>query len=124
MNNNIFRDAVRDDNGKFSVAYDAPKTLRSIRLTDTAWQSLGELADTLNTSRTDIIEQWARDKETPQEIILKAINQFIEDKRQEYGSNPAQKGEFKYSRSWDYLLQFKSLIENAPWELLGENQEL
>ncbi|WP_041918580.1 hypothetical protein [Gloeocapsa sp. PCC 7428] len=61
-------------------------------------------------------------KKTPQEIILKAINQFIEDKQQGYGSHPAQKGKFKYSRSWDYLLQFKSLIENAVWELLGEEE--
>lgn len=110
-NSNTFRGVARDDSGKFSTAYDEPKSLRSIRLTDTAWEILKAIADEQNSSRTDVIEKWARNAESKQEIILRAINEFIEDKRQNYGSNNAQKGEFKYSRSWDYLLQFKALIE-------------
>lgn len=58
--------------------YDEAKTLRSIRLTATAWGTLSVLADAHNTLRTDIIEQETRDKSPLQEIILEAIEQFIE----------------------------------------------
>lgn len=60
------RDVSRDEQGKFSIAYDEPKTLRSIRLTETAWCGLKRLADAQGSSRTDIIERWVRDHKLEQ----------------------------------------------------------
>lgn len=123
MNNTIYQDMNREDNGNFAIRYDEPKTLRSIRLTDHAWDTLKELGDKDAISRTDVIERFTRNGKSDQKLILKALNTFIEDERSEWGTtnNPMQKGKFKFSRSWDKLLKFKELIESAPWELLEEN---
>lgn len=112
----------RADNGTFSKKFDQEeKRLRSIRLTDTAWNRLQEIATEKEVSRTDVIETWARHKESEQEIVLKAIEEFIAQKRSDWGSNVSQKGEFNMnSRSWDIFNQFKKLIEQVPYELLGE----
>jgi hypothetical protein len=51
----------RSASGKFEMDYgNEPKQLRSIRLTDTAWQKLAELAAKHNLSRTEAIEIFAR----------------------------------------------------------------
>lgn len=123
MNNNISQDMNREDNGNFAIRYDEPKTLRSIRLTDHAWDTLKELGDKDTISRTDVIERFTRNGKSEQKLILKALTTFIEDERSYWdaSNNPMQKGEFKFSRSWDKLLKFKDLIENAPWELLEED---
>lgn len=123
MNNNTTpQDMNRDDNGKFLTRYDEPKVIRSMKLTDTAWEALKDLGDEDCISRTDVIERLVRAKDSPQKAILKALNTFIEDEQKDWqeSKNPMQKGEFKFSRTWDKLLKFKDLIQNAPWELLGE----
>jgi len=38
-----------------------PKQLRSIRLTDTAWEQLAELAEKNNLTRSEMIEIFARE---------------------------------------------------------------
>lgn len=123
MNNTISQDMNREDNGNFAIRYNEPKTLRSIRLTDHAWDALKELGDKDTISRTDVIERFTRNGKSHQKLILEALNTFIEDERLDWGktNNPMQKSEFKFSRSWDKLLKFKELIESAPWELLEEN---
>ncbi|MCF4969558.1 TetR/AcrR family transcriptional regulator [Nostoc sp. CMAA1605] len=51
----------RHATGKFQMQYaNEPKQLRSIRLTDTAWEKLAELADKHNISRSEAIEIFAR----------------------------------------------------------------
>lgn len=122
MNNTISQDMNREDNGNFAIRYDEPKTLRSMRLTDYAWNTLKELGDKNTISRSDVIERLTRDGKSHQKVFLDALNTFIEDEKEGYrnSDNPMQKGEFKFSRSWDKLLKFKDLIENAPWEVLGE----
>lgn len=122
-NSNLLRTMDRDENGKFSLRYSEAKNIRSMKLTDSAWQKLKEIGDSKNISRTDVIERFCREGENKQEIVLKAINQFIQDKKDSYGENPAQKGEFKFSRAWDCLIEFQDLIQNAPWELLGEQED-
>jgi len=53
------------------------------------------------------------------EMLLKAADKFIELKRSDWGSNPAQKGEFSTaSRAWDMFRQFKQLAEQSPEKLL------
>lgn len=108
--------------GKFTVKLDQPKKLRTVRLTNTAWNQLQQTATKNEVSRTDVIEAWARHKESEQEIILKAIEAFVEDKKADWGNNPAQKGEFSTkSRTWDVFNQFRELIKEAPWKLLKED---
>jgi len=47
--------------GKFETDYgDSPKRLRSIRLTDAAWEKLLEIADKNQVTRSEVIEIFAR----------------------------------------------------------------
>jgi AcrR family transcriptional regulator len=50
----------RSTNGTFEQEYDEPKHLRSIRVTDTAWENLDAMAQKNNLTRTELIEQLAR----------------------------------------------------------------
>jgi AcrR family transcriptional regulator len=50
----------RGATGKFEQDYKEPKRLRSIRLTDTAWENLDALAQQNNLSRSELIELLAR----------------------------------------------------------------
>lgn len=51
-----------------------------------------------------------------QEIVVNAINKFVEIQKSEYGKNSAQRGkEFNTaSRSWDNFNKFKNLVESEP----------
>jgi hypothetical protein len=109
--------------GKFTVKDYGKKELRSMRLSDEAWELLGSKASEEGVSRTDLIEELARGKADEQAIILKAIKAFIARQESDYGSNGMHKGrEFSTKvRGWDYLNKFAQLIENEPWELgIGE----
>jgi len=46
----------RQNNGKFAPKSDTARQVRSIRLTDRAWNRLGELADLRSITRADLIE--------------------------------------------------------------------
>lgn len=99
----------RDEKGQFAPKLGEEKKLRSIRLTDTAWNKLQEKADRLTTTKTDVIEQLAR-----QETQQQAIDKFIEHQRSKYGKNNAQKGQFSTDGSrWYYLNEFRRWIENG-----------
>ena len=122
MNNTISQDMNREDNGNFAIRYDEPKELRSMRLTNHAWNTLKKLGDEDTISRSDVIERFTRNGKSKQQIILEALNSFIEYKREDWGNNPMQKGDFSTdSRAWDKLTELKDLLKNAPWELLGED---
>jgi AcrR family transcriptional regulator len=54
----------RSVSGKFERDYAEPKRLRSIRLTDTAWENLDEIAQKNNLTRTELIELFARGEES------------------------------------------------------------
>ncbi len=50
----------RSSSGKFERDYTEPKHLRSLRLTDTAWENLDAIAQKNNLTRTELIELLAR----------------------------------------------------------------
>jgi AcrR family transcriptional regulator len=50
----------RSITGTFEQEYDEPKHLRSIRVTDTAWENLDAMAQKNNLTRTELIERLAR----------------------------------------------------------------
>lgn len=51
----------REETGEFALKGDEPRILRSMRLTDTCWDRLGEVAKSLNCSRSDLIEATVED---------------------------------------------------------------
>jgi len=54
----------RTQSGKFEPAYgEEPKRLRSIRLTDTAWEKLAQIAVKNQLTRSEVIEIFARNGE-------------------------------------------------------------
>ena len=50
----------RSSSGKFKRDYQEPKNLRSLRITDTAWENLDAIAQKNNLSRSELIERFAR----------------------------------------------------------------
>lgn len=50
----------RGQSGKFAPKSDEPRSVRTMRLTDTAWAKLGEIADSRGITRADLIEEWSR----------------------------------------------------------------
>lgn len=50
----------RSQSGKFAPKSEEPRSVRTMRLTDTVWTRLGEIADSRGITRADLIEEWAR----------------------------------------------------------------
>jgi predicted transcriptional regulator len=117
----------RDEDGTFTFKKQyGGKTQRNMRLSDYAWDKLGHLAEQTDCTRTDIIEEFVRGDISEQEVVLKALEKFIEGKKADWGSNGSQKGEFNpSSRTWDIFNQFKKLVEQSPWEMgIGEEENI
>jgi hypothetical protein len=97
----------------FGQKYDEPKFLRSMKLTDYAWDKLQQLAAEQGTSRTDIIEEFTR-ASSPNQLIIEAIDKFIESEALEYGKNPSQRQKpFNTdSRDWTKLKKLRKLLED------------
>lgn len=60
----------RSESGKFVQKSDEMRRVRSIRLTDTAWDELGRIANQRDITRADLIE----------ELIEKGLAERLEDK--------------------------------------------
>lgn len=112
----------RDEFGKFEPSPLGEKKIRSMKLTDEAWDNLELKAEKLAINRTELIERFARDEQTRQDIIMEALEAFVKRKQEQFGSVGSQKGkEFSdKTRSWDVFNEFKELMANSPWEILGE----
>jgi hypothetical protein len=50
---------IRGDNGKFVQKSQEPRSVKSIRVTDSAWETLGHIADQQCITRGDLIEYFA-----------------------------------------------------------------
>ncbi len=109
----------RDENGQFAPKEYGQKKIRSMMLSDHAWDTLKKLADSKGVSRTDIIEEFTRQHNSEQQTVLKALNNFIEMELKSYGSNAAQRGkDFSLNaRTWDAFRKFLKLADTSPWEL-------
>lgn len=53
----------RDEQGKFLNKSDEFRHVRSIRVTDKAWEKLGEIANNRSITRADLIEEWLENDE-------------------------------------------------------------
>lgn len=109
----------RDESGQFAPKEYGEKKLRSMALSDHAWDTLKKLADDRGVSRTDIIEEFTRQQKSEQQIVVRALNNFIEAERESYGKNAAQKGkDFSLNaRTWDAFRRFLKLVDISPWEV-------
>lgn len=52
----------RTEQGQFTSKSDEPRKVRSIRITDTAWEKLGKIAASRCITRADLIEEWIESK--------------------------------------------------------------
>lgn len=50
----------RNQSGKFESKSDELRSVRTIRLTDSAWKKLGEISISRDITRADLIEEWAK----------------------------------------------------------------
>lgn len=48
----------RNTNGKFEAKSDKLRSVRTMRLTDSAWEKLGSIAALQDVTRADLIEEW------------------------------------------------------------------
>lgn len=107
----------RTEKGTFAQKFvGEEKKLRSVRLTDTAWNKLHDIGNSLSVSRTDAIEHIARwGLRDERQIILAAIDRYIESQLAKSGGNQyKKKGEsvdINKIRDWTHLLKFKKEIE-------------
>jgi hypothetical protein len=109
----------RDSSGQFAPSLYGEKKIRSMKLTNHAWDTLESMGIKRGMTRTDVIEELTRQETSEQQIILKAIQKFIELKKQSFPKHLIQKGkEFSTdTRSWDIFNEFLELIESSPQQL-------
>ncbi len=75
----------RGERGRFAPKSDENREVRSLRLTDTTWEKLGELAASRSITRSDLIEEWVQAGGVEQPIaphldqIDQAIAHILED---------------------------------------------
>lgn len=55
----------RNQSGRFASKSDEPRSVRTMRLTDTAWAKLGEIADSRGITRADLVEEWTKQGSPP-----------------------------------------------------------
>lgn len=105
----------RDKIGQFTFNKYGDKKLRSMKLTDHAWDTLESMARERGITRTDFIEEFTRQKEEvdKQAILEEALDKFIEFKKRSYGKNYMQRGkEFNMdARTWDIFREFMKFVE-------------
>ncbi len=77
----------RDESGKFELKGDEPRVLRPIRLTDTCWDGLLEMAESKGCSRSDLLEDWVEagefesgdaDSDDMRQDLIESIREVME----------------------------------------------
>lgn len=76
----------RGERGRFAPKSDENREVHSLRLTDTTWEKLGELAASRSITRSDLLEEWVQTGGVEQSItphmddqIDEAIAHILED---------------------------------------------
>lgn len=79
---------TRNNQGRFTAKSDENREVRSLRLTETTWQRLGELANRRHITRADLIEQAVESEllsqlpaagESSLQQVAAAINRVLND---------------------------------------------
>ena len=80
----------RDIQGRFALKNDHYRSVRSLRLTDLAWQVLGEAAASLDITRSDLLEQIARGNSRSLPGITRLNSELLpSNTRKEVDSQPS-----------------------------------
>lgn len=77
----------RTEGGKFAFKSDKPRQVRSIRVTDDAWEKLGLIAESRRITRADLLEQaidegLLEQQQSKQQILIEienAIQEVLQD---------------------------------------------
>jgi hypothetical protein len=112
----------RDSDGQFIPKEYGEKKLRSMKLSDHAWDTLETMARERNISRTDVIEELTRQRLNPvdkQAIVKEALQEFIQYKQDAYGKHNMQRDkQFTMdARTWDVFREFLKLVNSLPEKL-------
>ena len=114
--------AKRDSDGQFTHKEYGEKKLRSMKLSDHAWDTLEAMARERNISRTDVIEELTRERLNTvdkQAIVAEALQEFIQYKQNAYGKHNMQRDkQFTMdARTWDIFREFLKLVNTLPGKL-------
>lgn len=77
----------RSEHGRFASKSDEPREVRSIRLTDSTWQKLGDIADSRGITRADLIEELAQSGALDQQPTGLSLQQ-VEDEAAQVLNDP------------------------------------
>ena len=69
----------RDEYGQFSQKSNEPREVRSLRLTNSTWETLGEIAEETDVSRADVIEEFFKAEILNQNFSKTKIQQLVEE---------------------------------------------
>jgi predicted DNA-binding ribbon-helix-helix protein len=67
----------RSQGGKFAPKSEEPRSVRTMRLTDAAWEKLGEIADSRGITRADLIEEWVEQPASEQVRQLAIFDEHL-----------------------------------------------
>ncbi|MEB3358612.1 MAG: hypothetical protein VKK04_17940 [Synechococcales bacterium] len=98
----------RRKDGRFQPKSDEDRKVRSIRATDSAWESLGDLAESHNMSRADLVEQLVQDGSLSCLQGLDALSNWIE---QFPDANPLQGQELPETEPIPSLEPIQELVQ-------------
>lgn len=63
--------AARDDGGKFAIKGESERVVKSLRMTEDAWDSFGEMAEARGMTRADLLHEWIEAKDSnPDQIEM------------------------------------------------------
>lgn len=79
----------RDELGKFVLKNGEHRSVRSLRLTDTTWTALGEIAESLSLTKADLLEQMFRSNERALPSNTREDNEQPSNTRRGEGSEPS-----------------------------------
>ncbi|OUL35118.1 hypothetical protein BV372_12250 [Nostoc sp. T09] len=69
----------RDEYGQFKQKSNEPREVRSIRLTNSTWEKLGEIAQTAGVTRADIIEAMFETNTSVQKFSKAEVKNLVEE---------------------------------------------
>lgn len=92
---------IRNEKGVYIQKGEEVRAVRSLRLTDSTWERIGDLADKDGATRADLIEEMFSDNEPVKEannkeldellILLKDVKEKVKNKEVGFKSNSASK---------------------------------
>lgn len=109
----------RQEQGKFTAKSDEPREVRSIRLTATAWNTLGEIASSRGNTRADLIEELVAQRffENTKESSNGELLSLLEQKDEEISFLALEIERLKGEKS-QLVLYYLSDLENMRDQIL------